>query len=74
MTLDDLIRETASQGGFRLNVWPTDDGYQANFSRDGNSWSVQTRPDVIEAIRAAIEPRPTSPAIPVQPTGGSIFD
>jgi hypothetical protein len=72
MTLDDLIRETASQGGFRLNVWPAADGYQANFSRDGNSWSVQTRPDVVEAIRAAIEPRPVQAPQPI--STGSIFD
>lgn len=70
MSIDALIKETAQSGGFQLNVWKVANGYQANFSRGGNSWSVQTRPDVVEAIRAAISPRPEA-----QPTSsGSIFD
>lgn len=55
MTLDAAIREAARKGGFRLNVWKTDTGHQANFSRDGQGWRVGIDADPVAAVLAVLD-------------------
>lgn len=66
----DLIMEAARKGGFRLNLWPVDKGWQANFSRDGISWTVAINADPIAAIDAALSG--TTPAVSGMPTDNAI--
>lgn len=58
MTLDDLINEAAKGGRFCLTLWPTDTGYQANFSRDRQSWRVEHGPDAVTALAKVLGGKP----------------
>ena len=60
MTLDDLIKEAARDGRFCLTLWPTPEGYQANFSRDRQSWSCNMHADPASALRTALGEKPAA--------------
>lgn len=58
MTLETLLEEAANSGRFCLTLWPTDTGYQANFSRDRNSWSIAMDVDPATAIAKVLGAKP----------------
>lgn len=70
MTLDAAIREAARKGGFRLNVWKTDKGHQANFSRDGQGWRVGIDADPVAAVLAVLDV-PVVSDMPTDNTSGT---
>jgi len=73
VSLDAAIREAARKGGFRLNVWKTENGHQANFSRDGQGWRVGIDPDPVAAILAVLDAPATSEKAADTPAETDIF-
>lgn len=73
MTLDAAIRGAARKGGFRLNVWKTDTGHQANFSRDGQGWRIGIAADPVAAVLAVLDAPVVSDTPTDNTSDGGIF-
>lgn len=55
LTIDEAIIQAAREGRLKgLTLWRTHDGWQANISVDGVSWSIRMDVDPIAALRAVL--------------------
>ena len=56
-SMEQYIRQLG-QDGFRLHLWSTSEGFQANVSEPGvNAWTCVTSVDPVDAVREALRQR-----------------
>lgn len=60
--IDELLRQAVQDRRLAgLTIWRTSDGrYQASLSPDRVSWSVETDPDIVTALRRVLGERDQS--------------
>lgn len=79
MSLEDDLR-AACDKAIGVTLWRTATGWQANITRDRQSWTVSIAGDPVKALRDALNPqrRMTAaidpPAAPAVPKPRSVFD
>lgn len=73
MTIDEALQEAGKSGLRALTLWKTQDGWQANTSRDGQSWRCETHADPVVAVKAALGVKAVSEMTNDNPILGDIF-
>lgn len=74
MTIDEALQEAGKSGLRALTLWRLQDGcWQANTSRDGQSWRCETHADPVVAAKAALGVKAVSEMTNDNPILGDIF-